>query len=85
MSKLNLAEMLASSGKRMSDDLKERLLHHPGELGTDREEVVRNFLRSYIPRRFEVSTGFIFDANGKLSEQLDIIIADSLVCPRLKL
>jgi hypothetical protein len=65
----------------MRDDLAERLVNHPGELGCSREEILRQFLRAYLPRRFDVSTGFAIDSKGAISEQLDVIIADSLVCP----
>lgn len=84
MNKLNLAKLLSLAGDRMSRDLKEQLISHPGELGTEREEVLRSFLRLHLPKRFEVSTGFIFDSAGNLSKQLDIIVADSLVCPRFE-
>jgi hypothetical protein len=84
MENLSLIQMLRVAGIRMSTDLKERLISHPGELGSDREEIIRNFLRSYLPKRFEVSTGFVFDSKGSLSKQLDIIIADSSVCPRFE-
>lgn len=84
MAELSLTQMLRVAGNRMSGDLREQLISHPGELGTEREEIVRSFLRSYLPKRFEVSTGFVFDSKGSLSEQLDIIIADSLVCPRFE-
>ena len=68
----------------MRADLDERLVPHPGELGTGREEIIRQFLRAYLPKRFEISTGFAFDASGAVSQQLDIIIADSMVCPRFE-
>jgi len=84
MSNLSLVEMLSISGRHMRDDLKEQLISHPAELGTAREEVVRKFLRAYLPKRFEVATGFVFDSKGDLSRQLDIIIVDSSVCPRFE-
>lgn len=84
MTGFRLDSLLASAAERMKADLKERLIAHPGELGTDREEIVRSFLRAYLPKRFDVSTGFIFDADGEMSKQIDIIIADSLVCARFE-
>ncbi len=84
MSVFSLADLLKSSGKRMRADLAERLVPHPGELGTGREEIIRQFLRSYLPKRFEISTGFAFDSKGKVSQQLDIIVADALVCPHFE-
>jgi hypothetical protein len=81
---LPLPQLLQAAGERMAKDLQERLLTHPGELGSDREEVVRGFLRSYLPRRFEISTGFVFDCNGRISGQLDVIIVDAFSCPRFE-
>jgi hypothetical protein len=80
----SLETMLKASGKRMRDDLAERLIPHPAELGTDREEIIRQFLRAYLPKRFDVSTGFAFDSAGKVSKQLDIVISNSLICPRFE-
>lgn len=84
MSGFSLHTLLEASGRRMREDLAERLVAHPGELGTGREEIIREFLRAYLPRRFEISTGFVFDSKGNLSKQLDIIISDSLQCPRFE-
>ncbi len=47
---------------------------HPGEKGRAREEVIRLFLRSFVPKQFGVDTGFVVDAHGNVSLQLDIII-----------
>lgn len=63
--------------------LRERLITHPGELGSSREEVVREFLRSYLPRKFEIGAGFAFDAQGNLSRQLDVVISDAS-CPKFE-
>lgn len=84
MKNFSLQEMLTSAGQRMRADLAERMVKHPGELGAGREEIIRRFLRSYIPARFDVSTGFVFDSKGNVSKQLDIIIANALLCPRFE-
>ncbi|MCA9074738.1 MAG: hypothetical protein KDA93_06880 [Planctomycetaceae bacterium] len=84
MPRFTLAALLQSSGRRMQVDLEERLIDHPGELGTAREEIFRRFLRDYLPKRFEVATGFVFDSAGQVSNQMDVIIADSSVCPRFE-
>ncbi len=84
MSDFSLEAMLKAAGKRMRDDLAGSLIPHPGELGSDREEVIRQFLRAYLPKRFEVSSGFAFDSTGNVSQQLDIVISNSLICPRFE-
>lgn len=47
---------------------------HPGENGRARETILRNFLRSFVPPAFGIDTGFIFDVNGLVSRQIDIVI-----------
>jgi hypothetical protein len=56
-------------------------LPHHGEKGAAREEVVRAFLSEYLPKRFSVSHGFIVDASGDVSRQMDVVIYDQLACP----
>ena len=68
----------------MRADLSERLTAHPGELGVGREEIIRRSLRAYLPSRFDVSTGFVFDSSGDVSRQIDVVITDKLVCPRFE-
>lgn len=84
MDNFSLLDLLQASGSRMRQDLKHRLTSHPGELGRGREEVVRQFLRHYLPKRFEISHGFAFDSNGNVSEQLDIVVADASICPHFE-
>jgi hypothetical protein len=50
-------------------------IKHRGESGRAREQVIANVFRKLLPRTFEVSTGFVIDATGATSRQIDIIIA----------
>lgn len=84
MDTVSLPELIRSAGQRMRHDLAGRLVPHKGELGAAREEIIRQFLREYLPKRFEISTGFVFDCHGRVSEQQDIIIANSFVSPRFE-
>lgn len=79
-----LTQLLKFAAEDMATKLRRRLLKHSGELGTAREQIVREFLGSYLPKRFDVSTGFAFDCNGRISKQLDIVIFDSQVCPHFE-
>jgi|GEM_PF-2844939 len=84
MKTFSLENLLDAVGRRMRLDLSERLVDHPGELGTGREAIIRNFLQKHLPKRFEASTGFLFDCHGRVSDQLDVIIANTLAGPRFE-
>lgn len=49
--------------------------------GEFRERRVIAGLRSFIPRRYEMSSGVIANANGNFSLQQDIILSDSMTVP----
>jgi hypothetical protein len=57
--------------RRLEDTAK---ITTPGEKGRARENVMRDFLRSFVPGQFGIDTGFIIDVHGNISEQLDIVI-----------
>ena len=77
----SLARLLDFAGEEMSARLRAQLVPQKGELGFSREEVVRSFLRAYLPKRFDVSHGFAFDCSGAVSRQLDVIVSDGGVAP----
>jgi hypothetical protein len=80
---ISLRQLLLSSGERRLE-LNERLVPSPGELGTAREEVVREFLRKHLPQGIGVSTGFVFDHRGVVSKQVDVVVYDRLFSPRFE-
>lgn len=84
MDEFSFAQLLSGVGRRLHDSLSERLTVHNATLGSAREELIRGFLQSHLPNRFEVSTGFVFDASGKVSRQLDIVVVDRHVAPQLE-
>jgi hypothetical protein len=59
-------------------------LIHPGEYGTYREAVVREFLRSFVPGRLSIGTGFIINSLGDISAQSDVVIYDAANTPMLE-
>lgn len=58
-------------------------VNHPGEGGSAREHVVRRFLESIVPSDFGVDTGFVIDARGGVSRQIDVVIFRKAHCPVL--
>jgi hypothetical protein len=58
--------------------LAKRLVSHRAEKGRVVESVVKSALRTILPGRFSLGTGFAITASGKCSSQLDIVIYDQL-------
>jgi len=57
------------------------LLEHPVTKGDHCESAWIDFFRSFLPSKYAIDKGFVFDAQGKVSEQIDIIIYDALYAP----
>lgn len=54
-------------------------ISHPADSGKARENALRNLLKNYLPKRIAIDTGYIIDAQGNISRQIDIVIYDSMV------
>jgi hypothetical protein len=74
------ADMLAAYGK--SKDI-----HHPRDVGSAREEILRRFLTEsgYLPKRYAVSenSARVASATGHITGEMDIVLYDPLDCVRL--
>lgn len=57
------------------------LLEHPVTKGEHCESAWIDFFRSFLPNKYAVDKGFVFDYRGNVSEQIDIIIYDTLYAP----
>ena len=55
------------------DDEKHKLIH-PGEFGTYRESICKDFIKFFVPMQFEIDNGFIINANNEISTQCDLFI-----------
>lgn len=66
------------------DDKKQNKLRHSGEFGTYREAIVHDFLHSFLPQRLAIDTGFIVNALGEVSGQIDLVIYDPSLTPPLE-
>lgn len=58
-------------------------LIHPGEYGSYREDLLKKFLRLYIPENFGISSGFIITSENEISNQCDLIIYDKTTTPKI--
>jgi hypothetical protein len=59
------------------------LVDHPGIKGSSNEEVIRDLLIRFLPRRYSVGSGIIYDRAGSVSKQVDLIIYDSFYHPNI--
>jgi len=49
-------------------------INHPGESGRSREQIIARYFGKIIPKEFDIGTGFVFDAHGNISRQIDLVI-----------
>ncbi|WP_445505441.1 DUF6602 domain-containing protein [Niallia sp. 03091] len=55
-------------------------LTHNGEKGREAEEILRSFLSTFLPKKYQVGTGFVRSDLG-VSNQSDILIYDGINIP----
>lgn len=56
-------------------------LDHPTTKGNHTEGAWIRFLKSFLPNKYAVTKGFVFDSRGDKSKQIDIIIYDPFHSP----
>jgi hypothetical protein len=80
---MSLEELFDGVSKKLKIDFEEqaKILQHPGEVGTGKENVLKKILTKYIPRRFNVDSGFVIDALGNRSRQMDIVVHEANYTP----
>lgn len=54
---------------------------HPVLKGASPETAFRDFLRQYLPKSLDISSGVIVDSTGNQSRQIDVIISDVAKTP----
>lgn len=57
--------------------IRQFIKHHNPSIGAFNEEILRNFLRDFLPKWVSVSQGFVLDRSGNISNQIDILIYNS--------
>jgi hypothetical protein len=58
-------------------------IHHAGDRGVEREDVLEESLLPLLPDQIGIGRGEIRAGNGHWSKQEDLILYDKLSCPRL--
>jgi len=49
---------------------------NPWAIGSHHEAILKQAIRSFLPDRYSIKTGFVFVQEGKVSKQMDILIID---------
>ena len=80
-----LKDIFCSVSKKMQIDFEKitSKIQHNGEKGTARENILQEYLKSYIPEKYSFSKGTIVDCKDVQSKQIDIIIHDKFLTPYL--
>jgi len=75
-------EIFAQAAEKLRRDFSElSVIPHNALKGGEAEELLRRFLRAHLPRRFDVTSGFVIDHKDAVSKQTDVIVYDALNCP----
>lgn len=83
MNSWSLPQLLAG----LHDDIQQRLARsrkvfgHPGTKGTASENVWRELMQSYLPKRYQAETAHVVDSNGAFSGQIDVVVFDRQYSP----
>jgi hypothetical protein len=64
-------------------ELSRSSITHDGKMGDVNEQYFIDFLRKYLPLRYEIDSGIVIDSNGATSDQIDIVIFDRQYTPTL--
>jgi hypothetical protein len=83
MAEVTRKEIFSQAAKKLRKDFEElkATILHAGLKGGEAEDLVRRFLQSHLPKRFDAGSGLIIDPLDRMSKQTDVIIYDALNCP----
>lgn len=79
------AQIFFEASKKLRQDLDRTMsIPHAGERGGEVENILKRFLKDHLPKRYDVTSGFILDRNDNVSAQTDVIVYDASSCPVLE-
>lgn len=80
---IDLKELFGSMQQEMLANLQvnREFISHCGSMGDATEERWIKFLKTYLPDRYDVDKAIVIDAQGNVSDQIDIVIYDNLYTP----
>ena len=80
---IDLKELFGSMQHEMLASLQvnREFISHLGSMGDATEERWIEFLNTYLPDRYDVDKAIVIDAQGNVSDQIDIVVYDNLYTP----
>ena len=80
---IDLKELFGSMQQEMLASLQvnRAFISHRGSMGDATEERWIEFLNTYLPDRYDVDKAIVIDAQGNVSDQIDIVVYDNLYTP----
>lgn len=81
--KINIQKLFSALDEEMRLKLSSKIdeIYHPTAKGDESELNWIGLLRTYLPERYTVNSGFVIDHEGNISDQIDIIIYDRHFTP----
>ncbi len=81
--KINIKKLFTALDEEMRFKLSSKIdeIYHPTAKGEESELNWIGLLKTYLPERYTVDSGFVVDHKGNISEQIDIIIYDRHFTP----
>lgn len=83
--KKDLKELFVSLQKQLTTALEvdRQVIDHAPTMGSASEADWLGMLSEYLPSRYQAKKAFVLDADGNLSDQIDVVIFDRHYCPLL--
>ncbi|MES2778666.1 MAG: DUF6602 domain-containing protein [Bacteroidota bacterium] len=70
--------------RELFSNIESKELIHPGEFGSYREQIAKDYIKFFVPQRLDIHSGFIITSQDRTSTQCDIVIYDSKVTPLIQ-
>lgn len=80
---MELSKIFDEVSSQMRSDFRkaQEAYSNSGLKGQANEDILRQFLRQYLPKTLDIVTGTLVDSSGSHSRQLDIILSDAAKTP----
>lgn len=81
--KIDIKNLFSALDEEMRLKLSSKIdeIYHPTARGNESELNWIGLLRTYLPERYKIDSGFVVDCDGYISDQIDIIIYDRHFTP----